>query len=185
MFNTRQSLIVRVRDQYDDAAWEEFVAAYQGYVYVIIRRTGIGPEDAEDLRQRVMLKLWKKLPDFRYDDSRRFRSWLATVARNVVIDHVRAVRDVRPETIELAVIPEVETLAEREWERYLTNLALKRVADRFSEHARKVFSLSLDGLDTATIAEELDLKPNTVNQLRKRVRDRLTREIRLLRDSLE
>ena len=29
-FNTRQSLIIRVRDQYDNSAWEDFVTAYQG-----------------------------------------------------------------------------------------------------------------------------------------------------------
>ena len=50
---------------------------------------GLSPEDSEDLRQAVLLKLWKKLPDFEYDDSRRFRSWLATVTRNTVVDYVR------------------------------------------------------------------------------------------------
>ena len=83
------------------------------------------------------------------------------------------------------VIPEIEVLAEREWERYVTNLALKKISARFSEQAIVVFRMSLDGLDTAEIASKLAMKANTVNQLRKRVRDRLTAEIRLLRSELE
>lgn len=184
-FNTRQSLIARVRDQYDEVAWEAFVKAYQDYLYVIIRRMGLSAEDSEDLRQAVLVKLWKKLPDFQYDGSRRFRSWLAAVTRNTVVDHLRARRETAPKALEHVVVPEVETLAEREWELYLTNLALNNVSKRFSEQAIQTFRLSLDGHTTATIAERLELKPNTANQLRKRVRDRLIVEIRLLRDTLE
>ena len=183
--NTRVSLIVRVRDQYDDAAWEEFVQVYQDYVYVIIRRMGVSREDCQDLLQAVMLKLWKKLPKFEYDDSRRFRSWLATVARNTVLDHVRKQREINPEPGEEIALPEIETLAEREWELYLTNLALENISERFSDQAITVFRMSLDGQSTATIAGRLELKPNTVNQLRKRVRDRLKSEIRLLREKME
>ena len=46
---TRETLIKRVRRQRDQAAWEEFVYYYRGYVYNIGRRMGLTHHDAEEV----------------------------------------------------------------------------------------------------------------------------------------
>lgn len=64
-YNTRQTLIERVRDQYNEKAWEEFVEIYEPYIYSIIRRMGISAHDSKDIHQNVLLSIWKKLPEYK------------------------------------------------------------------------------------------------------------------------
>jgi DNA-directed RNA polymerase specialized sigma24 family protein len=47
----------------------------------------MNPHNREDLLQDIMLKAWKALPNFPYDERRgRFRGWLATVTKNTALD---------------------------------------------------------------------------------------------------
>ena len=50
---TRHSLIVKLRDPADTAAWREFVAIYEPLVYRLARRKGLQDADARDLCQEV------------------------------------------------------------------------------------------------------------------------------------
>ena len=87
---TRDSLLIRVRDARDDSAWMQFDAIYRPMVYRIARRCGWQDSDAEDLAQRVMLAVSKAIPDWERDPDRgSFRGWLARVARNTLISMLR------------------------------------------------------------------------------------------------
>ena len=83
------TLLQKMQKQYDEAAWQEFVDAYSGYIYTIINSMNIGAADADDLRQQIFLKLWKKLPEIDLDEMFRFRSYLTVVVRNCVKDFYR------------------------------------------------------------------------------------------------
>ncbi len=50
---TRASLIVRLRDAADVAAWDEFVATYGPLVYRLALRQGLQAADADDVVQQV------------------------------------------------------------------------------------------------------------------------------------
>lgn len=50
---TRASLIVRLRDAADVAAWDEFVAIYGPLVYRLALRQGLQAADADDVVQQV------------------------------------------------------------------------------------------------------------------------------------
>jgi DNA-directed RNA polymerase specialized sigma24 family protein len=50
---TRRSLIVKLRDSADHAAWEEFVTLYEPLIYRLARRKGLQDADAHDLCQEV------------------------------------------------------------------------------------------------------------------------------------
>ena len=54
---TRPSLLVRVRDVSDAAAWAEFVELYGPLVYTFARRRGLQDADAADLTQTVFGEL--------------------------------------------------------------------------------------------------------------------------------
>ena len=69
-YRTRQTLLERLRDRYDDSSWQEFIDTYRGYIFVVVRRMNINEADAEDLVQQVLLKLWEELPDFAYDSKK-------------------------------------------------------------------------------------------------------------------
>ena len=51
---TRPSLLVRMRDAHDQAAWADFVRLYAPAIYRFARRKGLQDADAADLTQEVL-----------------------------------------------------------------------------------------------------------------------------------
>lgn len=73
-----------------DEAWVVFHSRYRGVILGWCLRRGLSPEDAEDLTQDVLLKLFQQLPHYRHDPARgQFRSWLKTVVNNALSDFWR------------------------------------------------------------------------------------------------
>ena len=82
---TRPSLLVRVRDASDDEAWRRFVGVYGRLILAECRRRGLKWDDAEDVAQLVLTRVFRSLRSFDYRPDRgRFRDWLGTVVRNEV-----------------------------------------------------------------------------------------------------
>jgi RNA polymerase sigma factor (sigma-70 family) len=194
---TRETLIKRVRRQRDQQAWEEFVYYYRGYVYGIARRMGLEHHDAEEIVQTVMVKLWKTLPDFEYDERKgRFRGWLCTVTGNEVkmLLRSRATKlekltpDKQHEVREYLhrVQPEPsQALADQEWVRYITTLAWQRIGDAFTDKERTAFERMSKGDDVEAVARALELTTSSVYVYKKRVYDRLRAEIVRLNNELD
>ncbi len=79
---TRHSLLVRVQ-QDDHDAWDEFSKIYRPLIYRIARRRGWQDADAQDVSQKVLLKVANAISRFRPDQSRaKFRTWLTTICNN-------------------------------------------------------------------------------------------------------
>ncbi|MCM8532175.1 MAG: RNA polymerase sigma factor [Lentisphaeraceae bacterium] len=187
--NTRETLILRVKDQYDEKAWQEFVEIYRRYTYVVIRRLGVDVDPAEELTQNILLKLWEKLPDYKYDPQiARFRTWLSRVIHNTVLNFRRQERR-QPVLVELGDIhpinSDTEKMMEKEWETYLSNLAMERIENNFSGKAISVFNLSIEGKSASEIAQELEIEENSVYRLKNRVKNQLIQEIKVLKADLD
>ena len=186
--NTRYTLIHRLKDQYDENAWEEFIDIYRRYIYVVIRRMDIPVHEAEELTQNLLVKLWEKLPNFNFNpEVARFRTWLGKVIYNSVISYKRSKKN---ETFKLeldeshSVDSKISEMMNREWENYIANIALERVKPLFSGKAMEVFQMSLDGKDLKEIAESLEIKEDSVYRLKNRVKEKLSKEISFLREDL-
>ena len=195
-YQTRITLIKRVKNPNDETSWEDFISVYKGYIYTIVRNMNISEHDAEDITQQVTLKLWKKLPEIDLTKIRRFRSWLSTTTKNCAIDFIRkrtneaqrlekAKRERTMAYLKTISLPESENSIEQDWKIYLVNLALKNISPLFSGHAIAVFRLSMAGVDTETIAKELNIQKKSVARLKLRVKNRLTIEIDRLKTELE
>jgi len=195
-YQTRATLIQRVQNQHDEQSWEEFVRVYRRYIYAIIRSMNISEHDTEDILQQVLINLWNSLPKMDYNKINRFRSWLSTVTKNCVTDFIRkrireanrlekASKDDTLTYLKAIRLPEIDNIAEREWEIHLTNMALENIGSLFSGKAVDAFRLTLEGKSVEEIAKELDLKENSVYRLKNRVKERLIQEIRHLREELE
>ena len=143
--------------------------------------------EADEVVQQVLIKLWKKFPDFNYDSSRSFRAWLCRVVKNTACDYFRKIKSrsklrekVQNHRIEELDLPEIEELAEREWNDYLSSLALENIRKDFSEMTVDIFLRLAAGEDPQTIEDEYELQPKVIYVYSKRVRDRLKIEYRRL-----
>lgn len=190
--NTRQTLLLKIRDQYDDSAWEEFVKFYRPYIYRVIQNLQVNTSDREDVIQEVMLIAWKKLPEFEYDNSKgRFRSWLCTVARRTFIAMEDKKR--KGEVFEDSLINEqltqgidceVEELSRKEWQRHVAEMAWQNVSKKFDTQVTEAFKRLASGEKGEDVAQELGLSQNSVYVYKKRVQAALQKEIAYLDDEL-
>ncbi len=191
---TSDSLLIRVRDSNDRAAWERFAAMYRPVVYRIGRRAGLQDSDAEDLTQRVMMSVANAIPHWEKDPQKGgFRGWLNRVARNALISMLRS----RPRnsaggseflkrsmSVE-APTEEIERLIEQEHHRSRLRWAAEQIRDEFKEQSWRAFWLStLGDLSVAETAEKLRMSTGAVYAARSRIMRRL-QECAQNGDSLE
>src|SRR6516162_1714017 len=93
---TRASLLLRLRDRRDAAAWDEFVDRYAPLVYGYLRKQGLQDADAADLSQEVLRAVAGAIGRLEYDPARgAFRNWLFTVVRRKLLNW-RAAQQLRP-----------------------------------------------------------------------------------------
>ena len=194
---TRETLLEKIKNQHDEASWEDFVYHYSGYIYNVVRRMNLNHHDAEEIVQTVNLKVWSKIQDFNYDSSKgRFRGWLCTVTSNEVKMFLRKKKRRIPEIkrndddsneyyLEQISMPDINSLINEEWELYITELAWKNIQDCFEEKTKTAFEMVSKGKDPKQIAEELGIAQSTVYVAKKRVSDRLRKEIQRLNHELD
>jgi RNA polymerase sigma factor (sigma-70 family) len=195
-YNTRQTLIAKIRDQHDDKSWAEFVSLYERYIFVVINKSGIGFDECEDLLQKVLIALWQKLPSFEYVPNKcKFRSWMNTIIHNVVVSYFRKSKrhqnDKQRDSLRRITenpkeheIPEIYVTAEKEWKNHVANLAWENIQGEIKGKAIDVFISFSKGKDIDEICQELDIKKNSAYVFKNRVQELLYKEIRHLHREL-
>jgi RNA polymerase sigma-70 factor (ECF subfamily) len=73
--------------QGDRSAFGRLVEAFQGPVYNLTYRMLGDPEEAEDAAQETFLRAYRKIDT--YDPSRKFSTWLLSIASHYCIDRLR------------------------------------------------------------------------------------------------
>ena len=195
-FNTRVTLISRLRDNYDSDAWEDFVTQYKPYIYAVVLQTTKEKNDRDDIVQNVLLILWKSLPKFEYQPGQcKFRTWMKVIIRNEMTRHskknTRHTNDIERHSQQRLVddiddiqTAEIDRIADREWELYISNLAWDKVSNEYSGKVAECFEMFLKGESIENICTKLDIKQNTAYIFRQRVKKSLRREILLLEERL-
>ena len=77
-------------------------------------------------------------------------------------------------------MPQVEEIAEREWQNYIANMALENIRPLFNEKTINCFILFTEGKSVPEVAEETGLSENSVYIYKAKVQDKLLKEVRRL-----
>jgi RNA polymerase sigma factor (sigma-70 family) len=191
---TRASLLVRLRDRRDEAAWKDFVDLYAPLVYGYIRKQGLQDADAADLSQEVFRAVSLGMSQFEYDPGRGlFRNWLFTVVRRKLANWRRA-RENREKNLAAAVDDQIldqytappsgDETWELEWERRVFAWACEQVRGEVAESSWRAFwRTAIDGQPGKEVAAELGLSVAAVYHARSRIRARLQELARSAQES--
>ncbi len=174
---THTTLLARLADGSDPAAWSEFHSRYGDLIRGFCQRRGLQPADAEDVRQEVLLALSKAMPGFRYDPAKGlFRSYLKTV----VVHAISRRFSQKPTASPLSRVPEPgasgeEEHWEAEWRAYHFQRAMRAVSSEFSESDLSAFDLyAVQGRDAKDAALAVGISVDAVYQAKSRILRRLS-----------
>lgn len=181
---TRASLILRLRNAEDVAAWEEFAETYGPVVFRVARGRGLQAADAENLCQEVLLSVAQSVSRWvERDDRGSFHAWLLRIAQNEAVDLLsqRATRSLGKDgeqgqkLLDAASLRnDISSLIEREYERELFRLAADRVQQVVSPQTWQAFRLTeVEGQSVQQAAEALGTTTGHIYVSRSRVMARI------------
>ncbi|HEX4168172.1 MAG TPA: sigma-70 family RNA polymerase sigma factor [Bryobacteraceae bacterium] len=91
---TDERSLIRAAQHGDGLAFEQLVRSYDSNVLRMAYNLLHSQEDARDVYQEAFLRVYRKLPDFRFDCA--FSTWLYRIVSNLCLDQLRK-RKVRKE----------------------------------------------------------------------------------------
>lgn len=160
---------------------DDFAPLYERHAMTIYRYCFNQTRDsdlANDLTAQVFVRAIERLHQYRPVRGATFRSWLFTIARNLVVDQWRRRRHVRPLNHELL---DAESDSPGPEEIVVHRLQMERLIqalDSLPVRYRDIVHLRLAGLTTTEIASTLGVSESAVKSAQ-------TRAYRRLRDILE
>ncbi|MCI0360581.1 MAG: sigma-70 family RNA polymerase sigma factor [Planctomycetaceae bacterium] len=189
---TRYSLLLRIADPQNHAAWIEFLGIYEPLVYQLARRKGLQDADARDLCQEVFRAVAGAARRWTPDPDRgSFRGWLYRIASNRLVNSLRyqqrhgraaggsdiqRLLEVQPDGPD-GDTQEIDT----EYRRRLFQLAARSIEHDFSRSTWQAFwQTAVLSRDVASVAAELGLSAGAVYIARSRVLSRLRRRVQEL-----
>jgi RNA polymerase sigma-70 factor (ECF subfamily) len=195
LFATRQSLLLRLKDQDDQEGWREFFDSYWRLIYSFCLKAGLPEIEAEEVVQETMISVAKQMPQFRYDRSKGgFKAWLLTLVQRRMVDRLRkqnrwnrVVSEALPleGSSETGVTdhpdpkrPELDVLWASEWEGYLINKALQQVRELVSEKQYLIYEMHvLREVPISTVVANLQTSTMAVYVAKHRVGKLLREEL--------
>jgi len=183
MFTTPPSLLERLRQPADQAAWERFVEMYTPLLFAWTKRFGLPPQEAADLVQDLFTVLVEKLPALEYEPQKSFRGWLKTILLNKWRNRQRRRATARQvgDQDRLAEIPapaEPPAFEEAEYRQYVVGRALELMRTEFQPATwRACWEFVVRDRPAADVAAELGLTVNAVYLAKGRVLRRLREEL--------
>ena len=182
---THASLLIRLRDNADQPAWEEFHERYAPMIRGWCRHWF--PRELDEMVQEVLMRLVSSLKNFEYEPGKgRFRGYLKTVTH-------RLMADLKERPARTPVIENDEMLIEIEagvdlWARLaamfdieLLDQAKERVRGRVEERTWSAYvGTAEQWRKPAEVARELGMKVGAVFQAKHSVITQLLLEIQIL-----
>lgn len=193
---TRESLLLQIRDPENRLAWEEFVEIYRPVVYGVAVARGLQHADALDLVQNVFVSIAGSIARWEKQDQKtRFRNWLLRVAKNATLNAMTR----RPPDRAAGGSQVVDALKgvandeqanerelEREYQRQLYRHAAEKVRAKVSEANWRAFQMTaIEGIPIETVSAELGKSPGAIYAARSRIMKQLAEIVSQLEESYQ
>lgn len=180
---THPSLLVRLRDQMDASAWNEFVSIYSPIIFSFCKKHGISNHDSQDICQETMVRVIQLMPEFKYSTEKgHFRSWLKKVTLNRMVDYFRAKKNEKS----LDNLPPLESPAlSTQWEELFNQKVLQSALEivrnqTISRHWGIFEAVWLNHQAPAEVAKKFGMEIANVYLIKSRVLQALNKQVELL-----
>jgi RNA polymerase sigma-70 factor, ECF subfamily len=187
MDTTRVSLLLRIKDRQDGAAWREFDDVYRPMLRRFALTYGADATEADDVVQHCMTAIHEHIDRFEYDPSKgRFKGWLKTLVNNRIRNLIRKRKERIAMTGEFAGVTanaddDPEAIFERIWMDEHLKHALKLVSREVEE---KTFNAFVDYVIRERPVEEIcaehGLNANQVHKSKYRLTKKLAEKMAAL-----
>ncbi len=183
--STRASLLFRLRDSTDHAAWLEFVTLYEPVTYRLLRRYGLQDADAREVMQEMFMAVSRSIDRWNPAKERgSFRGWLRRVTRNLVINWLKQ----RERKVLATGGPELQAMLDQlpadagaetvEFDQELRRALFQQAAERVQNEVQPAtwqafWETSMTGTSPADTATKLGMSVGAVRVAKCRVLARL------------
>jgi len=180
-FSTPVSLLERLRNPDDSEARERFALYCQKPVMIFARKLGVERDEIPDFVQDTFLLIFKSIPKFRYDPSRRFRGWLFTLMLNLKRQWHRKDSRRNEELVanpESLVDGEQASVDQAEFDHFVINQAFRLMKTDFEETTwQACYEVVCNEKSVDEVAKTFGMTKNAVYKARQNVLRRLREEL--------
>ena len=178
MPTTSEELIEAAKNRENRDAWERFAQTYLKMIYIWVRKTGLGQEDAYDVVQIIFFKLIGALPKYSKQPGVKFRAWLKTISRNTAIDWLRKkdhqlklLDDMDSDFEKSDFVTELDNSgASLSADNYLS-VVKAQIQERVLPKNWEAFErFALEGEDAKSVGADLEMSDDAVRQAARRIR---------------
>lgn len=172
-----KALIARVK-QGDNNAFTELVGRYRNQVGALAYRMVNDYDEAADITQIVFMKMAKNL--WRYDEKKKFYTWLHRITVNASIDYIRKHRRHQHEPLEdFHDIQESNRRGpEFTYQRRQLSQQIEQAADTLNEKQKSAFMLrDVEGCKLDDVADIMEMPEATVRWYLHRARGKIRKEL--------
>lgn len=166
----------------DNSAFEALMEKHMGIIYNIALRMATNQDDAEDMTQEIMIKIFRSLGSFKGNS--KFSTWIYRVAVNTCLDELKKKKNKKHLSLDAEISgadgenqieikddsPSPEKLAEQNELRDMVAAAVKLLSD---EHRAVIVLRDIRGMSYSEIAGILGCSDGTVKSRISRARAQL------------
>ena len=191
-----EKLLVKKSQSGDVESFELLISSYDKRAYNIAYRVMGNEEDAKDMAQEALLRVFRALKDFKGQSS--FSTWLYRIVTNVCLDELRRRKNEKYVSMDSAIQTDngelhMELCSDKEtpenvYERVEQRELIKSAIREMNEEYRSVIVLrDIQGFSYDEISNILDCSLGTVksriNRARTMLRDKLKASMELSREN--
>lgn len=177
-----ENILVKKAINGDNSAFEMLMEKHMGIIYNIALRMAANQDDAEDMTQEIMIKIFRSLSSFKGNS--KFSTWIYRVAVNTCLDELKKKKNKKHLSLDAEISgddgegqleikddsPSPEKLAEQNELRDMVAAAVKLLSD---EHRAVIVLRDIRGMSYSEIAEILGCSDGTVKSRISRARAQL------------